>query len=412
VTDSGTRVHMKAAYLFDGVNDPVRDGSLVIHGSQIESIGEPAADRPADVTIDLGDAAILPGLIDAHVHLTGERAFGRQFPDPALEALRAAQDAERILRSGVTTVRDCGSQVSVALRTAITEGAARGPRIVAAGRYMSQTGGHADWHSAPFDLLERLNDRIVVDGVEECRKAVRRAVRAKSDFIKICTTGGVGSESDHMLDEHFTPEEIGVIVEEAHRAGRRVAAHAQGKAGILNAVRAGVDTIEHGYFLDAECIEAMLEHGTTLVPTFGLIDIFRRNLENAANLPPWRVTKQQQCIEAMEKSFPMAVAAGIPIATGSDSFGAPGREHGRGYEEAISMVRSGGVDPIQVLRYATTGGAAALGLGNTTGQLAPGAAADVIATPIAPWDSIEALRDVSFVMKDGRVIRAPDDEQP
>jgi imidazolonepropionase-like amidohydrolase len=206
-----------------------------------------------------------------------------------------------------------------------------------------------------------------------------------------------------MLDEHYTVAEIQAIVDEAHRLGRRVASHAQGPKGILNAVRAGVDSIEHGYFLDDEGIRAMLDHGTALVPTFGLIRAFKASLAGPTDLPAWRVEKQRQCIAAMERSFPAAVAAGVPIATGSDTFGLRGRELGTSATELLGMVEDGGVPALDVLRFATTGAARVLGLEGRVGTLAAGAAADVIAVTGRPWRTIAAVRDVRFVLARGAV---------
>ena len=396
--------------LFDGHGGPIDDGAVLVDGGRIVAAG-PAAQVPAPEgarNIDLGDRALLPGLIDAHVHFQGHRPGDPEWPDSPLLAMRSIADADAVLRAGFTTVRDCGSAYGIALRTAIEEGTASGPRILAAGPMLSQTGGHGDWHELPFDLLDRVTDeRLVVDGVEACRVAVRRVVRAGADLVKICTTGGVGSRRDHMLDEHFTIAEIEAIVDEAHRLGRRVAAHAQGPRGVLNAVRAGVDSIEHGYFIDDDGIRAMLDHGTALVPTFGLIRAFRDSVERPTDAPAWRVEKQRQCIEAMERTFPAAVAAGVPIATGSDTYGTPGRELGTGATELLAMAEDGGLPALDVLRAATAGAARVLGLEGTVGELTPGASADVIAVAGRPWMSIGAVRDVAFVMARGEVIVAP-----
>jgi imidazolonepropionase-like amidohydrolase len=319
--------------------------------------------------------------------------------------MRTVADAAAVLRSGFTTVRDCGSAYGIALRSAVEEGSVVGPRVVAAGPVISQTGGHGDWHELPYDLLGRLEaERLVADGPDACRAAVRRVVRAGADHVKICTTGGVGTPRDHMLDEHYTVAEIEAIVDEAHRLGRRVASHAQGPRGILNAVRAGVDSIEHGYFLDDEGIRAMLDHGTALVPTFGLVRAFKASLAGPTELPAWRVEKQRQCIEAMERSFPAAVAAGVPIATGSDTFGLRGRELGTSATELLAMAEDAGVPAPDVLRFATTGAARVLGLEGRIGRLAEGFAADVVAVAGRPWRTIAAVRDVRLVVARGAVV--------
>ena len=401
---------LRAAHLFDGINPPIEDGVVVVDAGRIVDAGpaDTVAVPDAAERMDLRERALLPGLIDAHIHLQGWRPGNGDWADTSLDALRAGADARRVLEAGFTTVRDCGSAVGIGLRSAIDEGSAIGPRILAAGPPICQTGGHADPQLVPYDLVHRFSEHsIVADGVDDCRRAVRRVVRAGGDLVKITTTGGVGSERDHMLDEHYTVAEIEAIVDEAHRLGRRVAAHAQGKAGVLNAIRAGVDTIEHGYFIDEECVEAMLEHGTGLVPTFGLIRFFRASLDDPRGLPSWRIEKQRQCIEAMQRSFPLAAAAGIPIATGSDDYGIPGRELGRSAEELVAMAEDGGIDPLTVLRYATSVGATLLGLPGEVGVLAPGAAADVIAVDGLPWERIDAIRDVALVMRAGVVVRSP-----
>jgi imidazolonepropionase-like amidohydrolase len=273
---------------------------------------------------------------------------------------------------------------------------------------ISQTGGHGDWHDVPLELLPLLEDeRLVVDGAEACRTAVRKAVRAGADLIKICTTGGVGSRRDHMEDVHFTPGEIEAIVDEAHRSGRRVAAHAQGSAGILNAVRAGVDSVEHGYFLDERGAEEMVARGTWFVPTFGLIRFFRAGLQRPGDLPAWRIDKQRHCIDAMEHSFQLARSAGIPIAAGSDTYGIPGRELGTGAEEIVAMVEDGGMAPLEALRSATSIGARVLGLEGEAGRLTSGMSADLIAVRGTPWTSIGAIRDIAFVMARGAIVTGP-----
>ncbi|HUG29464.1 MAG TPA: amidohydrolase family protein [Candidatus Limnocylindria bacterium] len=396
-------------WLFDGIGPPVADAAVLVVGRVVSAAGrrEVVGAPPDAELIDLGDRSILPGLIDAHLHFQGFRRGGAVWPDAAVDAIRATAEARRVLESGFTTVRDCGSANGVALRVAIEEGSVVGPRILAAGPPITQTGGHADWHDTPYELMSLLTAHtIVADGVDACRQAVRRVLRGGADLVKICATGGVGSPRTHMLDEHFTVDEIRTMVEEAHRAGKPVAAHAQGKTGALMAIRASVDTIEHGYFIDDECIEAMLRHGTALVPTFGLIRFFRRSLDDPGGLPAWRVDKQRECIEAMAASFPRAAAAGVPIATGSDTYGIAGRELGTGSEELVAMVQDGGVEASIVLGWATSGGARVLGVADRVGALAPGLEADLIAVDGRPWEDIETIRRVEFVMSGGRTVHA------
>ena len=402
------KILLRARHVVDGRSDePMTDASVLVDGDRIVAVGEEAERLAgsAQRIMDLGQQTLMPGIIDAHVHLTGVAKHAPLWPDPPLDALRAAGQAQTVLDAGVTTVRDCGGTHAIALRTAIDEGTVAGPRIFAAGAAISQTGGHCDWHSLPYDLLNRFEDLcLVVDGVDACRQAVRRVIRSGADLVKICTTGGNGTERDHPLDEHFTMPEIEAIVDEAHRAGRRVASHAQGTAGVLNAVRAGVDSIEHGYFIDEECIEEMLAHGTFLVPTFGLVNFFKDCADgNPHGFPDSRLRKQAACIEAMERSFPMAYRAGVPIAAGSDAYGAPGRELGRTVEEPIAMVAYG-MAPMDAIRAATSRGAEVIGAADWLGSISVGMVADLIAVDGQPWDEIEALRRVSMVMKGGRVV--------
>lgn len=399
------RTAYAAAWAFDGTDElPSSDVVVLVEGPTITAVGPRAEVRVPRGTpvVELGERTILPGLVEAHTHLSGHRAHGDAWPDPPLDALRAAADAGRMLRSGFTTVRDCGGLSGPALRRAVEDGEVVGPRIVAAGPMMSQTGGHADWHGVPVDVARRAlrGTSTIVDGPDACRAAVRAAVRSGSDVIKICTTGGNSSERDLPWDVHFTLEEVRAVVDEAHRSGRKVAAHAQGRDGILTAVRGGVDSIEHGYFLDETCVAEMLDRGTWLVPTFSLVSFFRASVADPAGLPPARVAKQERCIEAMERAVTLAYGAGIPMATGADAYGAPGREHGGSAEEPIALVGHG-VRPVDALRMATSAGAELLGLAGVVGRLAPGAAADLVAVDGRPTVDITALRRVSLVVRDG-----------
>lgn len=407
MTASGRGLRISARWLFDGQNPPISDGAVLVEDGRITAAGPAGAvpSPPGTDALDLGDRALLPGLIDAHLHLQGYRPGDPDWPDRAFLAMRAVADARHVLESGFTTVRDCGSAHGIALRRAVEEGTVVGPRVLSSGPIISQTGGHGDWREVPPEHVDALRDeRLVVDGPVAARKAVRTAVRAGADLVKICTSGGVGTRGDHMNDAHFTPDEIEAMVDEAHRSGRRVAAHAQGRDGVLNAVRAGVDSIEHGYFIDERCLDEMLAHGTALVPTFGLIRSFRAGGEDR---PAWLRDKQQECVDAMLRSFPMAVSAGVPIGTGSDNYGTPGRELGRSADELVAMVEDGGADPLDVLRSATSVGAQILGVDHETGTLEPGKSADLVAVGGTPWTSIDAVREVDFVLARGTVVTAP-----
>ncbi|GAA0986721.1 amidohydrolase family protein [Acrocarpospora macrocephala] len=392
---------VRAARLLDVIEGTMlKDVDVAVRGDVIAEIGPGLR---GDEVIDLGDRTLLPGFLDVHMHLTGLRSYAeeRQLPDREILAVRAAQDCRALLSAGFTTVRDCGSAIALNLRGLVADGTIPGPRIYAAGPAICQTGGHADAHHLPLAVARAQPDSLIADGPWACRQAVREAIRAGADFIKICTTGGVSSERDHPNDAHFTPEEIAAIVEEAHRLGRRVASHAQGRAGVLAAVRAGVDSIEHGYYLDEECVAEMAARGTFYVPTFDLRTFFQRTIEGGHGLPEWRTRKQREAIAAMGRSLLLAHEAGVLIATGSDYYGPPLRAHGANADEPIALAR-GGLPPIEALRALTVNAATVLGVEDRAGSLAPGRWADLVAVDGDPLADIESLRAVAFVMKAGQ----------
>jgi imidazolonepropionase-like amidohydrolase len=216
----------------------------------------------------------------------------------------------------------------------------------------------------------------------------------------VSTTGGVGSEKDNPWEPQFTVEEIEAITYEAHNVGKRVATHAQGAQGIKNAIIAGVDSVEHGYFLDDECVRMMLEHGTYFVPTFALVEVYKKALENPYDMPEYRLRKQRMCIDSMPKSLMMAYKAGVKIATGPDYFGAPLRAHGDNADELLAMVKYG-MKPIDVLVAATRNGAECIGIEEQVGTLKEGKLADVIAVEGNPVEDIGSVKKVRYVMKDG-----------
>jgi imidazolonepropionase-like amidohydrolase len=395
---------LKAARLFDVHQSVIRpNASLVVEDGRITA----RAVTPKDRVIDLGDVTILPGLVDSHAHISGSRTFEslQELSLPLeLRALRAASDAKKLLTAGFTTVRDCGGRGALSLRDAINEGSLEGPRLFAAGPVICQTGGHFDNHSLSPEESMSKGGHLLADGVDACRRAVREAVRAGADFIKICTTGGVGSLRDHPNDEHYTLAEIEAITDEAHRLGKRVASHAQGKAGVINAIKGGVDSVEHGYFVDEECLDLMLEHGTFFVPTFALIEAFKRSLANPMGVPEWRLKKQREVMGAMERAFEIVKDSDLVIGAGPDYFGPVTREHGHNADEAIVMVKYG-MRPEKALQAITINGAEIIGIEDDTGSLEPTKRADIIAVEGNPLEDITALKNVKFVMKDGTIYK-------
>jgi imidazolonepropionase-like amidohydrolase len=398
---------LKASKVITGMgSEPIKDGVIVVEGSTIRSVGSKYKVKlPTGAQeFDLGKVTLMPGMIDAHVHILGVRSYSASEPITTphdLQVLRAAEDCLKLLRAGFTTVRDCGSSISLSLKRAINSDVIPGPSIYAAGRPLSQTAGHGDEHFLPRAEVIKQGG-LLCDGPDDCRRAAREALRDGADLIKVSTSGGVGSEKDNPWEPQFTVEEIKAITYEAHVVGKRVATHAQGAQGIKNAIISGVDTVEHGFFLDDECIKLMLEHGTYYVPTFALVEVYKRALSNPYDMPEYRLRKQKMCIDAMPKSLMMAYKAGIKIATGPDYFGAPLREHGENADELLAMVKYG-MKPMDVIVAATKNGAECIGIQDKVGTLTEGKIADIIALQGDPLQEIEAVKRVCFVMKGGAV---------
>lgn len=396
---------LTASLLIDGTGaKPIKDAIVIVEGDKIVEVGpRDKVQIPSSAyKIDLGARTLMPGMIDAHVHIKGQRSY-----NPAegiitphdLQVLRAAEDCFKLLKAGFTTVRDCGSTIALSLKRAIESGVTPGSRIYASGKTLSQTAGHGDIHYLPREEVLKQGN-LLCDGPDDCRRAAREALRDGADFIKIMTTGGVGSEKDSPWEPQFTVEEIKAITYEAHNVGKRVASHAQGEQGVKNAIISGVDTIEHGYFLDDECVELMLKHHTYFVPTFALVEVYKRSIQTPYDMPPWRLRKQRLCIDAMPKSLMKAYKAGVRIATGTDYFGAPLRAHGDNADELITMVKYG-MKPMDVLVAATKNGAECIGIEDKLGTLASGKVADIIALDGNPLDDIDAVKRVAYVMKEG-----------
>ena len=387
------RTTYRAARVFDGVSEhAIEDGAVLVEDGRIASVGS-VADLPAGAEItDLGDATILPGLIDAHVHLvwsaSAEPHEVVERESRALTALRCANNAALHLRAGVTTVRDVGATdgLSIDVARAVGLGVLRGPRVIAAGRAIAMTGGHG-W------FLGR-----EADGAEAVRHAVRSELKAGASCIKLMASGGVYGHAEEPGSPQLTVEELRVAVEEAHKAGRRVAAHAYSIEAIGNALDAGVDSIEHGSFIDRDTAGRMRESGTYLVPT---MSVYRAMSERGPELgaPEYIRRKTAEVLGASREAFRLALEAGVPVAAGTDC-GAPGHPHGTLPEELMLMVESG-ASPIQALRFATSAAADLLGLGDEVGSLEPGKRADLLAVEGDPTSEILALRDVRLVLRDG-----------
>ncbi len=385
-------------------SEPGEGGVLLIRDGRIERVARRVP--RGYLAVDARDCTILPGLIDAHVHLClgGEIHFEDVlFRDPPeLLALRATARAQELLAAGYTTVRDMGApaRVALALRDAIRAGVVPGPRVLAPGRIITATGGHGDF--LPEGVSHRWGLGLVADGPDELRRAVRTEIKAGADFIKFCATGGVLDPQSEPGTQEFTAAEMEAIVTEAHRMGRKVAAHAQGTGGIAAAIRAGVDTIEHGVFLDEETAELMRERGVFFVPTLAASHNLLR--EGGEGLPPHVIRKAREVGEAHRESFILALRMGVPIVAGTDA-GIPFCRHGDNALELALMVELG-MSPLEAITAATGRAAEALGL-PTVGTLEPGKVADVIAVRGDPLDGIDILRDrgrIALVLQAGRPV--------
>ena len=379
--------------------------AIVIDGDKITQI-VPAADAPGsgvDVTIDLPDATLLPGLIDAHTHLTfelGSLGYAGLGISTAREALRGARNARVTLEAGFTTVRNLGAKdyADIALRDAINDGDVVGPRIIASGPALGITGGHCDENLLPPAF--HLEGDGVADGVEAVQHKVREVIKYGADVIKICATGGVLSKGDDPNASQYTLEEMKAIVADAHRLGRKVAAHAHGAEGVRWASEAGVDSIEHGHFMDDAAIATMKKNGTYLVPTLFLTEYMQQHLENSG-VPEFSKKKMREVAAAAPLNVKKAFAAGVKVAFGTDAAVYP---HGLNAGEFHVYVKLG-MTPLAAIQTATINASDLLGPKFLVGSLEPGKFADVIAVDGDPTKDVTILGHVKFVMKGGSVYK-------
>lgn len=401
---------LTGATMLDGRGGPpVADAVVLLDGTRILAAGPAGPDAiPPDATrIALDGMWLLPGLIDAHIHL-GRRDLDlsrRVFIPEALWAARGAADLRLLLEAGFTTVRECGGPVAIALRQAVAEGSIPGPRILAAGAFVERTGGADDPCFMPLPWLRSGQYRglLVADGPDEVRRAVRQQIREGADWIKTCTTGAAynnaGSRTDIL---EWSRLEIETLVEEAHRLGVRVAAHAHAANGIRQAIEAGADTIEHGTSIDDEACRMMADRGIFLVPTFWVLHRMA-TVGREFGAPGFAVEKAAVLDRTHVETFQLALRRGVPIAMGTDCSGVPMAPHGDNAAELALMVAAG-MAPMDAIVAATSGAAAALGIGEETGTLAPGLQADLLVLGGDPARDVHALRQVRLVIQAGRVV--------
>jgi imidazolonepropionase-like amidohydrolase len=409
-----TPVVLRAARVVDGTGGaPIANGVVVVTGNRITAVGRSSAVAiPAGAqTIELGDATLLPGLIDAHTHISG-RILGD--PGNDLESVKdfntygavlAVVHAERTLMAGFTTIRNVGSGhwADLALKKAINEGKVRGPRMQGAAHSLGITGGHCDNNAFKPGLMDGDPTTGIADGEDEIRAAVRYQIKYGADLIKTCATGGVLSEGDAVGNVQYSLDDLRAMVDEAKKHDRKVAAHAHGTEGIKLATRAGVASIEHGSFLDVEGARLMVQNGTYLVPTL----MAGEGVERAAKdgtLKGLRAEKALAAAAAMRNGIKIAKANGVKIALGTDAGVIP---HGTNARELRLMVEWGGLTPMEAVVAGTSSAAKLLGWDDRIGTLAAGKLADIIAVPGDITRDVTAAERVVFVMKDGVVYKQP-----
>ena len=387
---------------------PIRNASIVVRGRQIAEVRPGFADVPGAEIIDLRSSTVLSGLIDMHVHLGGlddwvQRRLQQAQRDYEDEAFTALLNARKTLLAGFTTVRDLGGEprLITSLRDVLETGAFAGPSVVAAGRHISGSGGQADLRNG----LNRQAASVVgtnnlCDGPEDCRRAVREQVGLGADVIKITVTGGVVSNIAGGLNKQMMDDELRAVVETARLFGRKVAAHAHGVDGLNAALRAGVDSIEHGSFANDESFRLYKQTGAYYVPTL-LAPAAALAAGQRGAFTPAQYEKAKQLADNLEKSFARAVREGVKIAFGTDSALSP---HGRNADEFALMVQ-GGMTPEAAIRSATVNAADLLGRSDRIGTIEVGKDADIIAVDGDPLTNVRLLENVGFVMKHGRVYK-------
>ena len=401
---AAARTLVRAGSLLDVKTGKLLDSqTLIVVGDTIQSIA-PSAQvpvQPGDAVIDLSGLTVLPGLIDVHTHLTFNTNFDPYYTltqTDAKEAINGVVNARATLLAGITSVRNVGADgyTDVDLRDAINSGQVIGPHMQVSGPLIGITGGHCDDDLLPF-RFHAAGDGVA-DGIAQVQHMVRQNIKYGADLIKICATGGVLSKGDDPQASQYTLEEMQAIVADAHRLGRRVAAHAHGAQGILWATEAGVDSIEHGSYIDDAGIAAMKKHGTYLVPTLYLEDWMVQN----GNLPPFSHQKMVAISAVAKQNIKHAIDAGVKIAMGTDAAVYP---HGLNAHELDVYVNQLGMAPLAALQTATVNAADLMGWSAKTGSLEPGKWADIIAVEKNPIDDVRVLQDVKFVMKAGVVYK-------
>ena len=403
---------LKAAHLFDGKSKTLlANGVVLVEGNRITAVGSNLAIPPDARVIDLGDATLSPGFMDAHTHLTFD-FFSAPYNELRLrdlqetvptKTLKSIANARATVEAGFTTVRDVGSEsfIDVALRDAIARGLIDGPRMLVATKGIGATGGHFDHSDGFYDgLFGRQMDYTdgIADGPEEIRKAVRYEVKNGADVIKAAVSGGVLSLTDEVDVPQFSVDEMKALVDESHRLRKKVAVHCHGDTAAREAINAGVDSIEHGSFLKPDTLQLMHQKGTYLTPTLLAADWILPKIDQ---YPPAVQEKARAAIAARSEMFENALKAGVKISFGTDAGVFP---HGLNAKEFVLMTGLG-MKPIDALISATSGDADLLGIAAKVGTLEKGKLADILALPGDPTADITATQRVFFVMKEGKIVK-------
>jgi imidazolonepropionase-like amidohydrolase len=398
------RTLVRAGHVLDVKSGKLADAqTIVVVGDIIQSIAPTAsvAAQPGDIVIDLGTMTVMPGMIDVHTHVTGNPDFDpyRELTGTdAKEAIDGVVNANKTLMAGFTSIRNVGAggYTDVDLRDAINAGEVPGPHMLVSGPPLGITGGHCDENLLPIKY--KTVGEGVADGIAAVQQKVRQNIKYGADLIKICATGGVLSKGDDPQASQYTLEEMKAIVADAHRLGRKVAAHAHGSQGILWASEAGVDSIEHGSYINDEAIAEMKKNGTYLVPTLYLEDW----MIEKGSLPPFYHQKMLDVSAVAKNNIKHAMQAGVKIALGTDAAVYP---HGLNAHELDVYVNQLGMSPLTALQTTTINAADLMGLSAKTGTLEAGKWADIIGVEKNPVDDVRVLQDVKFVMKAGKVYK-------
>jgi imidazolonepropionase-like amidohydrolase len=408
--DKGPVTVLKAARVFDGKSDAVvLNGSVIVEGTKITAVGVGLTPPAGATLVDLGDATLLPGFIDAHVHLT-EESGDNWYQDTvdgmrrtvAEQAIRSTEYARKTLLAGFTTVRNVGAgdYVDIGLRSAINAGVVPGPRMLTAAYALGARGGHCDNTGFPYLFFghETGVAEGVASGPDQFRDAVRSQLKYGADVIKVCATGGVLSLTDEVDTPQLTQAEMDALVDEAHRLRKKTAAHAHGAEGAKVAIRAGIDSIEHGSLLDEEALKLMKERGTYLVPTAMAVEYTARR---PRNYPPEIAEKAKKAGDAHAAMLRKTIQMGVKIGLGTDSAVSP---HGLNAQE-FGLLVAHGMSAAAALRAGTSSDARLLGLDSQLGTLEAGKAADIVAVPGDAIADIKSTERVLFVMKGGKVYK-------